>query len=284
MKNFLNGSAVGMTFISSYQPSPTLAHYDQVEFYGNGVFDKIYGTNNPLDKSLIDSWSAPSWKPTWKLDTYLLAEFDGSASGGNVPNISDPIKRWVIYRLDMDTQDLKRVGETDVDVETYVDYTNSKGRRSQYWIIAANDTEMSSPLKTDVVVTDYYGWHLIDIERRISYAFNLNQTGGNVSQNENVTEYNTNQKYNVYSRGASNFIEGSVQALVAEDCLEFGQSLEFLESIREFIVSGRPAIVKDDKGRVFKAFVSGYQETPVVNNIEGDYKYISFNFKECGEV
>lgn len=291
--NFFKGAALGMAKVTSYDsPLPEMTKYDRIEFVsewnGEGfVIDKIYGVNDPVDMEEMYRSVAKDFAPKWTPTTYLLAEFNGNLNGGNVPGIEAEIVSWSIYRYDIKKETLTLVGEVSSSKSTWNDYTASKDGKYQYWIFALTENRgirgMSSAIKTNDVVHDYFGWFLIDVEKDTAYAFNLNYNAGAVQQGEDYVEHNTNSKYHVFSRGRNNYLEGTVTAIVADDCSADTQSLEFIESIREFILSDRNKIVKDNKGRVFKAFVSGYQDSDVAPYSDGEFKFIDFSFKESGE-
>lgn len=286
--NFLKGAALGMSKITSYSPRiPSISEYDEVMFFGgaNGAtIDKIYGVNVDVTYADLVNSSTETFTPHWTPSTYLLAEFNNTLNGGNVPGINSEIIKWLVYRYDKNTGQLKPVSEVDVSDNEWIDYTAAKDNTYQYWIFAMTKDEMSAPMKTNMVDHEYFGWFLIDVEQNTAYAFNLNQTGGGVGQGENYVEHNTNSRFHVFSRGRTDYLEGSVTAIVSDDCTADTQSLELIEAIREFIMSDREKIVKDNKGRVFKAFVSGYQDSDVATYSDGEFKYIDFSFKQSGVV
>ena len=290
--NFFNGAALGMAKITSFSPTiPDMTKYDQIQFLaedsseGGFVIDKIYGVNGVISTDEINRSISKEFAPKWTPSTYLMAEFNGNTNGGNIPGISTEIDQWLIYRYDEKDGTLTPVAKEDGHEAEWFDYGASKDNVYKYWIFATTKNgEMSSPIITNEVQHEYFGWFLIDVENKTAYAFNLNQAGGAVAQGESYVEHNTNSKYHIFSRGKKNYLEGSVSAIVADNCSADTQSLELIESIREFILSDREKIVKDNKGRVFKAFVSGYQDSDVAPYSEGEFKFIDFSFKESGEV
>lgn len=286
--NYLKGAALGMSTLTSYTPkAPAISKYDEITFFGgtSGVaLDKVYGVNGDITYADLVESANDLFQPKWTPDTYLMAEFNDSLAGGNVPGVNSEILKWLVYRLDVNSGQLKPVSEVDVSQNMWIDYTAPKDGTYQYWIFGVTKTEMSAPIKSNIEDHTYYGWFLIDVEHQTAYAFNLNQTGGGVQQGENYVEHNTNSRFHIFSRGRTNFLEGTVTAIVADDCSADTQSIELVESIREFIMSDREKIIKDNKGRVFKAFVSGYSDTDVATYSDGEFKYIDFAFKQSGVV
>lgn len=289
--NYYKGAMVGTTFLTGYSPTiPEPSSYDKVTFYGGNTnrgghrIDKVYGLNGTMTKAQIDASSYTGFKPQWTLDTYLLCEFDHSFSGGNVSNIASPIMNWMIYRSEAGSNVLKLLGKIDVLEEEYVDFTALKNKKYKYYLFGQNDTEISAPLTTPTVESYYHGWFLIDVENQVSYMFDLNFSGGEINQVENIAEYETNLPYKAYSKGATNYIEGNITALVMDDLCEMKQNVEVLEELRSFIFSDRLKYLKDNKGRIFKVFTSGYTDNFITAGIKDEPRYVSFDFKEVGEV
>lgn len=291
MVNFLKGAFLGTAMFTGYNPTvPDFAAYDKITFYGGDtgtggcIIDKVHGENKIMTKDYILSKSNLEFSPKWDLDTYLLCEFDRNFAGGNVVNITSPITDWLIYRSEVGSNQLDLIKEIDVKQEEFIDFTALKERTYIYYLFGKNDTEISSPLVTEEVYCDYYGWFLIDVDNKKSYIFDLNLSDGSIAQNEAVAEYTTNLKYNAYSRGNTDFISGTITALVMDDWCNMTQSVDYVEELREFILSDRKKYVKDRKGRIFRVFTSGYVDSMITSGLKGEPRYITFTFKEMGDV
>ena len=291
MRNYYHGAMLGVSFLTGYSPSiPEPSSYDKVTFYGGDtgrgghIIDKVYGLNVTMTKEQIDKNSTLYFSPKWTPETYLLCEFEHSYSGGNISNITSPILNWAIYRSESDSDVLELIDEIDVLEQSYIDFTALKNKKYTYYLFGKNDTEMSLPLITNEVESYYHGWYLIDEENKISYMFDLNLSGGEINQVEDISEYNTNLPYKAYSKGAMNYVEGTITALVMDDLCEMKQTVEILEELRSFIFSDRTKYLKDNKGRIFKVFTSGYKDNFITAGIKDEPRYVSFDFKEVGEV
>ena len=252
MRNFYKGAFTGVAFYTNYTPFiPEPSAYDKVTFYagdstfGGCTIDKVYGVNGEQEPAEIAQNANLNFVPVWGPDVYLLAEFNNSYSGGNVTNITSPITEWQIYRAEVGESDITQVGTVDVLEQQFIDYTALKNKDYIYYLFAANDTEISSPLLSNEVHCDYYGWYLIDVENDIAYVFDIDFNGGTIEQNEEIEEYNTNLPYNAYSRGATNFVSGTITALVPEDMCTLDQPVDYVENLRAFIFSDRLKYLKD---------------------------------------
>lgn len=288
MGNYLKGAAVKKAVLSAgIYDLPSPSEYDEIVFYGQAdgcVIDRVYGTNATTTSVVIDEYASFSKSLLWDENTYLLCEFNNSLSGGNISGIENPIEYWNIYRVNSTNDEIKCVGKVSSDKNEFNDYTPVRGNTYKYWVIGRNSDEISSPIITNDVVSDYWGWYLIDPDNDTCYAFNLAQEGGDVSQSETVNEYVTNQKFKVWSRGKLNSLQGSVSAVVYESLCDYTQTIDFIDSIREFILSDRPKIIKDNKGYVFYAFCYGLTMNDYAAGAEEVPKSISFEFEKSREV
>ena len=287
MNNYFNTAASGLAVASSHNPTvPKISVYDKVTFYAQEgcVLDKIYGVNRILTREEIDENSTPQFSPKWEPDVYLICEFNGGISGGNVENITSKVKKWLLYRGLQGASSMKLVSVLEANETFFKDFTASKTHNYQYRLFAQTENEMSVPMDTNVVYCNYFGWFLIDEENQVAYSFGNNLEDTTISQVEDVTEYSTNKRFSVHSRGNMDYLSGSVTAVVTDNCSAQIQTVEHLEELRNFILSDCPKIVKDNKGRAFYAFVDGYTESDVFNGADGDFKYITFNFKEIEEL
>lgn len=289
MSNYITGHAVGI-YTTDNKPVKDKKEkeikYDSVTFYGGSggvILDKIYGTNEKITPEMIKEYSYASKELYWKVGTYLMCWFENTLSGGNLPNVEEGITDWIIYRVDVDTKETIRIATLPSDKKEYHDYTALKDRKYEYWLIGINNNEASAPLISNRVECKYVGWFVIDPENETVFAFNLNDDNGGISVNETIHEYTTDGKYNVFSRGSTNFVSGNISAILYEYLDNFKQSTEFLDKFREFIRSERKKYVKDKKGRIYNSFLSGYSETPFSNDPRNPMT-ISFSFKECGEI
>lgn len=283
MNNFFNASALGITPVTSHTQSiAKISTYDKVTFYGQQgcVIDKVYGVNRKLSRDDLNEMATMSFSPKWEPDVYLICEFNNGISGGNIENITSKVKQWLLYRGIEGASVMNLICSLPSEESSYEDYTAAKTHNYKYRLFAQTENEMSAPMDTNDVYCDYYGWFLIDEERGICYPFEKNLNEVTTSQVEEVSEYATNSQYKIYSRGNMDFLSGSVTAIVSDDYAGETQSVGYLEEIREFILSDRPKLIKDNKGRAFRAFVDGYSESDVFVGANGDFKYVTFNFKE----
>ena len=284
---FLKMNFLGVTPLIGYSPQkPEFSDYDKVTFYGNSsgcIIDEIWGRNIKYNAKMIDDLVGSVYEPKWDDTTYLLARFNNNLNGGNITNINTKIKNWLIYRRDIDEGHLNYVDTIDVGKSSYTDYKALRGKTYQYYMYAQSDTELSSPITTNEVECQYYHWCLIDQIKNAVYHFKYNFSGGNLSTEESWQEYQTGSQYNTFVRGETNYLVGTVQALVVENTVPFKQSADYIDMFRECICSDREKYIKDAKGHIFKVFTYGFADTGLCES-DDIPRMISFNFKECGAV
>ena len=295
MSNYVTGHAIG---VYSQTPRPETntgtIKYDKITFYGgdtgNGaIIDKVYGTNNPITQDTVIEYSALGKELYWEDGSYLMCWFENTLNGGNVTgNVEHDIINWSVYRTDIKEGDAIKLADVPGTQHYYTDYTALAGHTYRYWVVGSTaeyegEIEVTAPLVSDDVDCDYIGWFVIDPENEQVFAFNLNEDGGTVTSVENTHEYTTDGRYNVYSRGNTKYMSGTVSAILYEYLDDFKQSVEFLDKFRDFIYSTRTAYVKDRKGRIYKAFLSGYSESQFSHDPSIPMN-ITFTYNECGDV
>lgn len=293
MSNYVTGHAIGV-FPSTARPeeSTKVIKYDRLTFYGGetgggAIIDKVYGTNNPINQDTVIEYSALGKELYWEDGTYIMCWFEHSLNGGNVTgNVQSDIVNWAVYRTDIDIGDAIKLADVPDTSHYYTDYTALCGHTYRYWVVGStggDPVQVTAPLVSEDVKCDYVGWFVIDPENNQVFAFNLNEEAGSVSSVENIHEYTTDGRYNVYSRGKTKFMTGTVSAILYEYIDDFKQSVEFLEKFRDLIYSTRTKYVKDRKGRIYKAFLSAYSESQFAHD-DSIPMNITFTFNECGDV
>jgi hypothetical protein len=173
----------------------------------------------------------------------------------------------------------------DVSATTYRDFKALIKEEYEYYLFGQGESEISSPLVSNNIQPDYYGWFIIDEENSIAYKFDTNMSSDALTPDEDFTEYQTNAKYNAFSRGKRNAIRGSIRAIMGNiESNNIDQSNSLLSQFRDFIVSDRPKLLKDRKGRIYRIFSYGYSEQQLNDNIQEQVIVSSFSFVELGEV
>jgi len=153
-------------------------------------------------------------------------------------------------------------------------------------LFAKNATEVSSPLVSLEIEPDYFGYFLISPDDNLSFKFDLNSESSSFDTDEDYTEYKTNLRTNVFSRGNNNAIKGTIRALIQDDPSSdtFEQTNAELESLRDLVISSKTKYLKDKRGRIFKIFTYGYKDYNLNEGINSQPRVVEFSFIENGNV
>lgn len=139
------------------------------------------------------------------------------------------------------------------------------------------------------ITSKYYGWFLIDLDGDKAYKFDAMFDGGELTQEDDYTEYKTNLSYNAFSVGNTKSISGSVKALVSVDNLnsDFHNTNAILKEISDLISprNTNRKLVKDRRTptRIFPVFTNSFSQMPLNNGIGYQPYLCSFNFKQIGD-
>lgn len=282
---FLNFSFLDISEITNTaKPQLQVGQYDTIKLHGNGTFKKLWGRHIDVPTSELEALTLETYIPTWDINTYMLANFNGSLSNGTVEYITSDITHWLIYRKDNDSNILKFIERLSIDQIFYLDYLVTKNNKYTYYIFAANDDEISAPLIADETLCDYWGWFLVDADNARSFEFDSNFDGGSLTAEENYTEYQNNTQFSVFNRSKHNAFAGQIQAIIwnSNSTITFEQGNQILAQLREFIHSGRTAYLKDRRGRMWQVFLYGYVENQLDNRIKEQIISCTFSFKQIG--
>lgn len=137
-----------------------------------------------------------------------------------------------------------------------------------------------------VVLVEYFGWFLVDLDGDKSYKIDVEFDGGEMKQEDDFTTYKTNVSYNTYSVGNTRHFVSSATGLISVDNLynDFDNTNDVLEEIKNLISPSNRnrKLIKDRRRptRIYPVFTYGYTETPL-NNAIGKQPYLcSFSWDQ----
>ena len=258
---YLSGAFIGYSSFMSPQQPPLSVQYNKVTINGSGIFDKLHVVAIEMDLSellAVDITDTISWD----IDTIMIAEFNEDLSAGNI-NLSSPITGWDIYRQEEGSPNLVKLASVSNESEFYLDYTVPNLNTYTYIVFAITATEISEPLTASPLLVDLYSYYIIDDVTGTSYAFNLNVTSGNYETQQDLTIYDTFNRYPTFSQGSRKYETHSISALcgIVNCDGTFTQSVSYVKILRDFILNGRSKIFKNRKGDVYRAYTSDFSYT-----------------------
>lgn len=287
---FLGLSFIGTSFFQSFNNSlPSLKTYDKLIFYAqnSGVtISKVWGRNILISNTTANSYNSSNYNPTFDSNTYMLSLFNNTLFSGNITGLDSPATSWILYRLDSNNNQLIFLAELDVNTTSYEDFRVLMGESYQYYLFAKNSTQLSDPIISDSVSADYWGWYLIDPENNISYQFDSNAQSNPLQLEQDITFYNTNNQYQLVSKGNMNSFTGQIQAIIwdgnGETTYEQGNTI--MAQLKEFLLSSRTKYLKDRRSRIWKIETFDYSEGQLNDAISEQVLVSSFSFREIGSV
>lgn len=285
---FLNGTFLGYSSLQYQPPIPSPISYTKVTFYGGqSIFDKIHIQNIALTNTQIQAIT-PTDQITWQSTTILLANFDAhTLDGGNIISLPSALVGWKIYRRDTSTNISTLIATVTAGTTFYTDYGVATNKTVYYEIFPYTSSALGSPLKTNNVTTDYYGYYLMNIDATGNiYKFDLELQSSDYQNNENFVQYDTYTQYNSYAIGKRKFFSTSISALAGTITInnELSQDVSYLITLRDFIQNGKVKYFKDRKGNIFAGLTHNYRQKQLNDAISQQVFVVSFDFIETQAV
>ena len=284
---YLNGTFLGYSTMQYQLNTIDPVSYNKVTLYGGqSIFSKVHIQNVALTNEQIQAIN-PTDDIIWKSSTLLLANFSHTLDGGNIVYLPSALVGWKIYRKEVGSEISVLIGTMDAGNSIFVDYAVSAYKNFTYEIIPYTGNELGSPIVTDEIYTDFFGYYLMNMDGTDNvYKFELEAKGSDYQNNENFVEYKSYTEFNSYAIGKSKFFNTSVSALFGTVNADgtFTQSSETLLQLRDFIQNGKLKYFKDKKGNIFAGLTHNYKQSVLDNGIQSQPFTISFDFVETQKI
>lgn len=284
---FLSGSFIGVSVFQSIEGTniPLRRAYSKVKIYGNAIIDKLHIRNIELDNENIRNIVITD-NLKWDINTLLMAEFENNLVGGNIANLVNPITQWQINRREVSGSTLEPLGDVDVGVNEFIDYTSQQGKNYVYSVYANSNTEQSEPLEADEISTDYFGYYLVDEDQGMVYKFDLNIQSSAKQYNEDVTISKSYSKYPTISQGQSRYFSTKLTCICGTVDIngKLQQSINYIDNLCEFILNGKQKIFKTRRGEIYRIYTSNYSEQQLDDGIQEQIILISFDITEVASI
>lgn len=236
--------------------------YNKATLYGDAMVDYIWVHNKVDTQDEIDSTLGYTYDPEWDSDTFLLAPFNNSLSGGNVSSIGDKILYWQIYRKEKDDVTLNFLARIPASQYSFYDFNVVNNNQYQYILFAETEDYISAPLQQEGYVnTNWWNWSLVgltksELSENVYYAdssnvwlFDTQLQSGAMEQNlDKVTIENFTQFPKV-SSGLKNYFTSTLSAYLSNpNFARYEDTVEQYNSFVAFIADEKPKLLKDRKG------------------------------------
>lgn len=285
---FLSGAFLGYSYFAKAVQFPVPAAYTKIQFFGDIIVDAVHILNYTMTEEECNAVD-PLILPGWTDNTIALANFTYTLQAGNILNLTESITGWDIYRKVTGETALKYIGHNGATEITFDDFYASANKNYQHVIFPITSTQIGEPIVTNSVSADFYGWFLVgeDSGGTYVYKFDMNLDFGGYQNAEDVTEYETYNKYNAFAKGSRDFLRGEIQCLAGEienSSGEFLQPIEYMDTLRTRINDSTTKTLKSRKGEIYKVKTRGFSMTPLDNAIGSQPYMMGFSFIQCEDI
>lgn len=261
----------------------------ECKFYGGttgAIFSKVWGKNEEITEDNYNSYNINTYIPSWDDKTYLLSKFNNTLDGGSITSSIGTLQSWLLYRGKSGEDSLEFIDELTTSEILYYDFTVINQEVYNYYLFAKGNLSISSPISTNYVQSDYYGWFLIDTEYNKAYQFDINFNGGDKEYIEDFTEHAVNNKTNIFSRGGNFYKEVTLVSVLSKDNLKTDteDTNDDLHSLSEFINSDRSKLLKSRRGEIFRVIVTEYKDALLNMALGQNILTTTIKVKEIGGI
>lgn len=239
---------------------------ESITLYGQQRCDYIgVFAGEVVDPKLSNLLTNFNYEPSWDLDTWFLATFNGTTgiNGGNITPSGDSITGAAVYRLAEGDSKLSLVANVDIGTSMIVD----EGFRNQtqytyYVFVLGSNTYVSAPLVSNAITPMFWNWTVLDCmvdsngiyHANAIHVFRNNVTTDRISNNnspqmlQNFTPYPVKQitSFNYKSSILTGYI-GTVDMIANQ----YVDTVAMAEALYSLSVSATPKFLRDRKGNLW---------------------------------
>ena len=216
----------------------------------NGIYDELFGTDNPDVKMDISS-------KRWDYDTRFYAKFQNNLVAGNVDYAASMVSSMRIKRRKNNEHQWFTM--FDIPIETNDDFEfelvdrYAQGSQDYFYSMVPVINHIEGNINKNNIRSEFDYYFILD--RDISYPIIFN-TNLSLELVKNISIVNTlGQKYPfVISNGQSQYKTGSLQFSLVQmaDCdIDVANGYNYRTQFEEWITNGKPKILKDWTGQIF---------------------------------
>ena len=244
----------------------------------NGIYDELFGTDNPDIEMNNDS-------KKWDYDTRFYSRFQGNLMAGNVDYAASIVSSVRIKRRKNDEHQWFTMYEIPIesneDFQFELEDRYAQGNQDYYYAMIPVIEQVEGNINKNSIRSEFNNYFILD--RNISYPIIFN-TGLSLELNKNIGVINTlGRKYPfVISNGMSQYKTGTLEfALIPMiDCDISTDIYNYRTQFEEWITNGEPKILKDWTGQIYMM--------DITNNISVDLNYYQMpsykvQFTEIGD-
>lgn len=284
--------------LEEYTPLDTRT-IKEVQIFGPQTLEYVQIVNQGLSQQEILPYLTDEYEPNFDLGTRFL--FDQGSSDGNAGSIAGDPTQYTntrIYRQNAGSSELVPVAETELTVNTVLDYgAVSQGGPYTYYLFLDSQTEGVPQARAVSNETNpcFWNWTVLSCTEdsygnyavNRSFLFRMNVASGSLSNNNRPNVLNNFTRYPLVQIAPFNFKSGSLQSLIGVIDYSDGQNTYYdTPSLRDAIMglssSQTTLFLKNRKGDLWKIRPNGEITMDTMDNTREQAQSMTFPWVEVG--
>lgn len=238
---------------------------ESITLYGQQICNWIAVVSGEISATELSQWLTNlDFEPSWDLDTWFLATFNGTGiNAGNIAPSGDSISGAAVYRLKTGEQKLTHIADVDIGVSTIVDEGfHNQSEYTYYVFVLGSSTYVSAPLISNTITPMFWNWTVLDCTEDTNGVFHLQAahlftnsvSTDSISNNntpqmlQNFTPYPLRQptSYNYNSSTLTGYI-----GIVDMTANQYIDTVDMAQALWALSVSQTPKFLRDRKGNLW---------------------------------
>lgn len=239
---------------------------ESITLYGEQRCDYIMVSGGEVSGALLgDLLTNFEFEPSWTLDTWFLATFNGTGiNGGNITPSGDSITGAAVYRLKKGDRRLQLVANVGIGSSTLVD----EGFRNQstytyYVFVLGTNTYVSAPLISNPVTPMFWNWTVLDCSVDSNGTYHLEEahlfrnsvSTDSISNNNAPSLLQNFTPYPLRQPSSYNFKSSTLTGYIGRVDMKLNQyidTVDMAEALYNLSVSNNPKFLRDRKGNLWR--------------------------------
>lgn len=239
---------------------------ESITLYGEQRCDYIMVSGGEVSGALLgDLLTNFEFEPSWTLDTWFLAIFNGTGiNGGNITPSGDSITGAAVYRLKKGDRRLQLVANVGIGSSTLVD----EGFRNQstytyYVFVLGTNTYVSAPLISNPVTPMFWNWTVLDCSVDSNGTYHLEEahlfrnsvSTDSISNNNAPSMLQNFTPYPLRQPSSYNFKSSTLTGYIGRVDMKLNQyidTVDMAEALYNLSVSNNPKFLRDRKGNLWR--------------------------------
>ena len=239
---------------------------ESITLYGEQRCDYIMVSGGEVSGALLgDLLTNFEFEPSWTLDTWFLATFNGTGiNGGNITPSGDSITGAAVYRLKKGDRRLQLVANVGIGSSTLVD----EGFRNQstytyYVFVLGTNTYVSAPLISNPVTPMFWNWTVLDCSVDSNGTYHLEEANlfrnsvstDSISNNNAPSMLQNFTPYPLRQPSSYNFKSSTLTGYIGRVDMKLNQyidTVDMAEALYNLSVSNNPKFLRDRKGNLWR--------------------------------